>query len=75
MSGVPAKRAATYEDLLKVPEHLVAEIIDGELITSPPSRRAARRGSVVAGCSTFTPPSAAKSGRGGPGGWVISPRA
>jgi hypothetical protein len=31
MSGVPAKRVATYEDLLKVPERLVAEIIDGEL--------------------------------------------
>src|SRR5450432_235384 len=35
MSGVPAKRAATYEDLLRVPEHLVAEIIDGDLVTSP----------------------------------------
>jgi hypothetical protein len=40
MSGPPAKRAATSEDLLKVPEHLVAEIIDGELVTSP--RPAAR---------------------------------
>jgi Uma2 family endonuclease len=26
---------ATYEDLLKVPDHLVAELIDGELFTSP----------------------------------------
>lgn len=29
------EKPATYEDLLKVPEHLVAEIIDGELFTSP----------------------------------------
>ena len=31
----PARRQATYEDLLKVPDILIAEIIDGELITSP----------------------------------------
>ncbi len=30
-----AKRRATYEDLMRVPDHLVAEIIDGELVTSP----------------------------------------
>src|SRR4029453_2666712 len=28
-------RPATYDDLLKVPDHLVAEILDGELYTSP----------------------------------------
>lgn len=33
MAPVPKK--ATYEDLMAVPEHLVAEIIDGELVTSP----------------------------------------
>ena len=30
-----ARRRATYADLLGVPEHLVAEIVDGELVTSP----------------------------------------
>lgn len=30
-----AQRPATYEDLLKVPDNLVAEIIEGELFTSP----------------------------------------
>jgi Uma2 family endonuclease len=30
-----AQRAATYEDLLAVPEHLVAEILFGELVTHP----------------------------------------
>ena len=29
------ERPATYADLLKVPDHLVAEIIEGELFTSP----------------------------------------
>lgn len=29
------KRRATYEDLMKVPDTMVAEIIDGELFTSP----------------------------------------
>jgi Uma2 family endonuclease len=31
----PPKRPATYEDLLKVPDHKVAEILDGELHVSP----------------------------------------
>lgn len=30
-----SKQRATYEDLLRLPEHLVGEIIDGELIASP----------------------------------------
>lgn len=30
-----AKRPATYEDLLQVPDNLVAEIVEGELFTSP----------------------------------------
>ena len=30
-----AIRNATYEDLLQVPDNLIAEIVDGELITSP----------------------------------------
>ena len=31
----PARRAATYQDVLEAPEHLVAELIDDELYTSP----------------------------------------
>ena len=30
-----ARRRATYADVLEAPEHLIAEIIEGELITSP----------------------------------------
>lgn len=62
------RQPATYEDLLKVPEHMVAEIIDGELITSPrPAFRHARATgrlySQVAGLFD--------EGDGGPGGWWI----
>ncbi|HVR71491.1 MAG TPA: hypothetical protein VMT87_11675 [Vicinamibacteria bacterium] len=39
------KRRATYDDLLKVPEPMVAEIVDGELYASP---RPAPRHSVAA---------------------------
>jgi hypothetical protein len=31
----PRKKPATYEDLLAVPEPLVAELVDDELFTSP----------------------------------------
>lgn len=64
----PANRRATYEDLLKVPSHLVAEIIDGELITSPrPALPHALAGSALGGeiMGPF------QFGRGGPGGWWI----
>ena len=33
--AVQTKRRATYEDLLRVPETKVAEIVDGELVVSP----------------------------------------
>ena len=39
MGAMPTSRIdkprATYEDLLKVPDHKVAEIVDGELYVSP----------------------------------------
>ena len=31
----PRKKSASYDDVLALPEHLVGEIIDGELIVSP----------------------------------------
>jgi Uma2 family endonuclease len=58
----------TYEDLLKVPDHLVAEIIDGELFTSPrPGMRHARAASLLG--AKLGPPF--DLGEGGPGGWWI----
>ncbi|SRR5258708_327057 len=63
-----ARKPATYDDLLKVPDHLVAEIVDGELFTSPrPASRHARTASGLAG--KLVP--AFDHGEGGPGGWWI----
>jgi Uma2 family endonuclease len=71
MSGLPAKRAATYDDLLKVPEHLVAEIIDGELVTSP--RPAARHAAAASSLGADIHTAFGRKSGGGPGGWVILP--
>jgi len=63
-----ARKLATYEDLLKVPDHLVAEIVDGELFTSPrPASRHARTSSGLG--ARLMPPF--DYGEGGPGGWWI----
>ncbi len=62
------RRRASYDDLIAVPEHLVAEIIDGELITSPrPASRHALAGSSL-GDELVSP---FQKARGGPGGWWI----
>src|SRR5438552_18680350 len=61
------KRRATNEDLLDVPDHLVAEIVDGELFTTPrPALRHAHASSTLGG-ELFAP---FHLGRGGPGGWL-----
>ena len=63
-----ARRAATYGDLLAVPDHLVAEILDGELHTSPrPTPRHAQATTGLTG-DLFGP---FDRGRGGPGGWWL----
>jgi Uma2 family endonuclease len=62
------RRPATYDDLLKVPDHLVAEILDGELFATPrPAPRHASASSGLGGAlhGPFD------RGRGGPGGWRI----
>ena len=69
MPGAPAKRPATYDDLLRVPEHLVAEIIDGELLTNP--RPAARHALAASSLGVELGSAFGREGRGGPGGWVI----
>ena len=63
-----APRRARYEDLLALPEHLVGEILAGELYTHPrPAPLHARAYSALTG-SLWSPFDA---GRGGPGGWWI----
>jgi Uma2 family endonuclease len=66
--GEPAKRRATYEDLLDVPRHMVAEIVRGVLHAQPrPALRHARASSRL-GAALGGP---FDEGRGGPGGWVL----
>jgi len=66
----PVKRSASYQDLLQLPEHVVGEIVDGDLHVSP--RPAPRHASAAAGLiEELGPPF--KRGRGGPGGWMILP--
>lgn len=63
-----AKKFATYQDLLKVPDHLIGEIIAGELVTSPrPGPKHARASSAL-GMKVGGP---FDLGSGGPGGWWI----
>ncbi|HVR37501.1 MAG TPA: Uma2 family endonuclease [Thermoanaerobaculia bacterium] len=68
MAAKTIERPATYDDLLRVPDHLVAEIVEGELITSPrPATPHARAvGQLFAWASRNF-----DEGDGGPGGWWI----
>jgi Uma2 family endonuclease len=64
----PFDRPATYDDLVKLPDNLVAEILDGELHASPrPAPAHAITGSLL-GVALGGPYTL---GRGGPGGWLI----
>lgn len=63
-----ARKLATYEDVLAAPPHMVAEIVDGELILSP--RPASRHGAAASTLGEELGPPF-KRGRGGPGGWLI----
>jgi Uma2 family endonuclease len=67
----PARRRVTYEDLLKVPDTMVAEIVDGELYASPrPASPHARAMSVI-GSDLGGPFDGIPDGPGRPGGWWI----
>lgn len=64
----PIRKPATYEDLLKLPEDRIGEIVDGDLYASP------RPSGPHAGCcftlsAEIGPPFQGK--RGGPGGWLF----
>jgi Uma2 family endonuclease len=63
-----AKRRATYDDVLRSPPHVVAEVVFGTLYQSP---RPASPHSLAASAigEELGPPF--KRGRGGPGGWMI----
>lgn len=63
-----ARAPATYADVLAAPEHMVAELVDGELHLQP---RLARAHSVSASSLGGQLLVAFQLGRGGPGGWWI----
>lgn len=66
-SPTPA-RPAVYDDLLALPDHVVGEIVGGELFVSPrPTPRHAAVSSGIGG--KLWPPY--HNGDGGPGGWWI----
>jgi Uma2 family endonuclease len=66
--GDPAKRRATYDDLLAAPKNVIAEIIHGVLVTQPrPASRHALASSVL-GVELGAP---FHRGKGGPGGWIL----
>lgn len=65
----PLITRATYADLLKVPEHLVAEIVDGALVTSPRPAPPHALASSALGSDLFG--RFHRGGSGEPGGWWI----
>ena len=68
LEELSTRRPATYEDVLAAPEHVVAEIIDGELITSPRPRL---RHASTTGALFHALYDPFHLGQGGPGGWWI----
>lgn len=63
-----ARKFATYEDLFDLPEHLIGEIIHGQLITQP---RPAPKHALASSAISDELVSPFQKGRGGPGGWWI----
>jgi Uma2 family endonuclease len=64
----PARRRATYTDVLNAPAHHVAQILDGELHVHPRPAPPHAMATAVLGMDLG---SAFQRGRGGPGGWWI----
>jgi len=66
--AAPAKKPATYEDLLALPDNVIGQIIAGELVASPrPALLHAQAASALLG--DLRAPFG--RGRGGPGGWCL----
>ena len=71
MSPTPLKKDATYGDLLRLPENVTGQIIDGDLYVMP---RPAPRHVVAEGALHFLLAGPLQFGSGGgPGGWWILP--
>lgn len=68
MAAGPARKQATYADVLAAPSNVVAEVIHGVLYTSPRPASPHTRATSVLGGSLG---SSYDFGRDGPGGWII----
>jgi Uma2 family endonuclease len=66
---VASKKPATYEDLMQVPEHQVAEIVNGELVVSP--RPASRHANASSRLGVALGPFDRDPGGDEPGGWLF----
>jgi Uma2 family endonuclease len=64
----PARKHATYEDVLAAPPHVVAEIMFGVLHTHPRPAGPHAKAASVLGMDLGGP---FDRGRGGPGGWIV----
>lgn len=64
----PARKRATYDDVLNAPAHRVAEIVNGDLRLSPRPALPHAAASTALG-EELGPPF--KRGKGGPGGWIL----
>jgi len=63
-----ARKEATYDELCGVPDHLMAQIVDGVLYTNPrPAKGHSNVASVLG--EELGPPF--RRARGGPGGWIL----
>ncbi len=63
-----ARRKATYEDVLAAPDDVIAEILNGDLVTSP--RPSGSHSIAMSGAGGILVPPF-QFGDGGPGGWWI----
>lgn len=68
MANLPRRKRANYEDVLRAPSEMTAEVLDGELHLMPRPRRSHLRSASGLGAFLF---SAFQVGIGGPGGWTI----
>jgi Uma2 family endonuclease len=68
MEKKPLKKGATYADLYDVPEHFVAELLDGDLYVSPRPAAPHARAASVLGAKLLGP---FDLGEDGPGGWLF----
>lgn len=68
MSNRPVTKRAAYDDVLRAPPGMTAEVLDGELHLLPRPRRSHLRTASGLGAFLF---GAFQAGVGGPGGWTI----